>query len=202
MLKMKSKKQFEIVMWILLIPFILLLLIGQSIPYEDYIIYVLVIFMVILLIQNAELVSGLSSDNPKIRTFKRMNGMLLIVIFGAIVVGKYVAMSDLMDGKTLECYAVFGISILMMAFGNYIPKIPFNRYMGYRLPWTVRDSEVWQKTHRLLGILAFPIALSQCIAVFIYPASQVMQFGIGTWLLVPGIYSLFLYIQKVRKQRC
>lgn len=202
MLKMKSKKQFDIVLGIVLIPFFVLLLIGKSIPYEDYIIYALVIFMVTLLIQNAELVSGLSNDNPKIKTFKRMNGMLLFVIFGALIAINYINENGLMSKKTVECYVVFSFAILMMAFGNYLPKIPFNRYMGYRLPWTVRDSEVWQKTHRMLGMLAFPIAILQCILIFFYPIGIVMSRSVMMWLLIPGVYSLYLYIKKVRKQQC
>lgn len=34
--------------------------------------------------------------------------------------------------------------------GNIAPKLPFNRYVGFRLPWTVTDEDTWIFTHRLV----------------------------------------------------
>lgn len=202
MLKMKSKKQFEIIIWLLVIPFILLIILNSVIPYADYFLFALVIFMVWILNQNAELVSGLSSDNPKIKTFKKMSIMALFIAFGMMCVDQYINTQELMNKKVIECYVVFGISIVMMIFGNYIPRIPFNKYLGYRLPWIVRDENIWRKTHKLFGFLAFPIAILQSIFIFFFPIRKVVEIGKLVWIITPGIYSLYLYFKKEREQVC
>ena len=45
------------------------------------------------------------------------------------------------------------ISLLIVVIGNYLGKIRPNYFMGIRTPWTLEDPVVWQRTHRLGGIL-------------------------------------------------
>ncbi len=37
--------------------------------------------------------------------------------------------------------------------GNYMPKCRQNRTLGIRLPWTLKDEDNWNRTHRLAGPL-------------------------------------------------
>lgn len=45
------------------------------------------------------------------------------------------------------------LGVLFMMLGNIMPKIRQNTWIGLRLPWTLKDTEVWEKTHRLFGPL-------------------------------------------------
>lgn len=52
---------------------------------------------------------------------------------------------------------------LIIAIGNYLPRLKPNWWMGIRTPWTLESDEVWRETHRtggrwmvIGGILAVP----------------------------------------------
>ncbi len=45
-------------------------------------------------------------------------------------------------------YISTGIGILFIILGNYLGKIRQNYFVGIRLPWTIANEEVWNKTHR------------------------------------------------------
>ena len=49
------------------------------------------------------------------------------------------------------------IGILMVLIGNHIPQLPPNSYVGIRTPWTLKDSVIWRKTHRIGGYLSIAI---------------------------------------------
>lgn len=64
------------------------------------------------------------------------------------------------------CFLIF-----MLLFGNYMGSLSPNRYIGIRLPWTIKYPTVWKKVHELggkiwvgtsiLGLLLLPQLSSQ-----------------------------------------
>ena len=56
---------------------------------------------------------------------------------------------DLFHNIGLVCCLLLGI--MMIVIGNYLPKTRPNLTFGIKLPWTIHDEEVWNKTHRLAG---------------------------------------------------
>lgn len=88
------------------------------------------------------------------------------------------------------------MAIILLA-GWVSPRLPFNRYTGLRLPWTIRDEATWRIAHRILAYLALPV-------VFLYAAA------IGTtdnleaatiitvllWLGIPSFLSFIFYWRK------
>lgn len=45
------------------------------------------------------------------------------------------------------------MGILFLVIGNYLPKCKQNETVGIRTPWTLKDEEVWNKTHKIGGYL-------------------------------------------------
>lgn len=45
------------------------------------------------------------------------------------------------------------LGTLFVVFGNYLPKCRQNGTIGIRLPWTLRDEENWNRTHRFAGVV-------------------------------------------------
>lgn len=43
--------------------------------------------------------------------------------------------------------------LMFIVIGNFLPKIRYNYFMGIRTAWTLADERVWDKTHRLSGLL-------------------------------------------------
>jgi len=45
------------------------------------------------------------------------------------------------------------ISLLFILLGNVMGRVKYNYFIGFRVPWTLANEEVWRKTHRLAAQL-------------------------------------------------
>lgn len=72
---------------------------------------------------------------------------------------------------------------LLLVIGNYLPKTRFNYVIGVRTPWTLADERVWDRTHRLAGVLMTLAGLS-ALAGGVLVAEPVMLLAL---ILVPTI---------------
>jgi uncharacterized membrane protein len=53
--------------------------------------------------------------------------------------------------KLSSSYIIFGLGLLFIFIGNYLPKMSSNFFVGIRTPWTLSSDEVWKQTHRIGG---------------------------------------------------
>ena len=91
------------------------------------------------------------------------------------------------------------VGVLFMIMGNMMPKFKSNFYMGIKNPWTLSSEEVWNKTHRLAGILWFIGGFMIAIGSFILPEQMLMVFLFVVMLfvvLVPSVSS-FVWFKKL-----
>lgn len=156
----------------------------------------LIVIALVVLDRNLPKVTKLSKENPKIKTMEKINRVSIGII---VLLTIYLTLSPKgleSNGKNVILIAL--ISIFMIGFGNIAPKIPFNRYMGLRLPWTIRDEETWKVAHKIVGYTAFPIAILMFISSFYFDASKVGATGVLLWILIPGLYSMCFYYKKMR----
>ena len=152
----------------------------------------------------------LSPGNPKLRAVWLTLGFLAVLMLGAavLVLGEE-PLTEWLGEERLDALVklfVFGVTALfVILFGNIAPKIPFNRYMGLRLPWTVTDEPTWRAAHRLLGALAWPCGLAQLAIAVWLPArllaenkERVWLFLAPTliWFVVPSVYSLWFFCRR------
>lgn len=55
------------------------------------------------------------------------------------------------------------VGIVFIVLGNYLPKVKQNHSIGLRFPWTLNDSDNWNRTHRF-GAWVFIVAgIAMCI---------------------------------------
>ena len=192
-------KNFNFTRVLFLITSLLILIAGFIIPENNLIISiisVLAIISLVILDIKAPQIANLSEENPKIKTMRKLNRLtIFIVIIGCIFFMLSPIKSSLYS-KNNELILVGLFSIFIMFFGNLSPKIPFNRYLGLRLPWTIRDESTWKIAHRILGYLSFPIAIVMFISVFFFNIETVVTTCILTWIIVPSVYSLVFYYKK------
>lgn len=157
----------------------------------------IIVLALIILDMNIPRIAKLSKDNPKVKTMRQLNAMIITIIL-------MISMSPILKlNKKIpiiggERFLAIGIVIFIMIFGNLSPRIPFNRYMGLRLPWTIRDEETWKLAHRVLGYTSFPVGILMFIGAFFFNISIVMSIGIITWILIPGLYSLWFFYKKYK----
>ena len=81
--------------------------------------------------------------------------LLLFIIVGYIILKelRVIVLSDSQEIFLSEIL-VFGF---MAIFGNCSKKLPFNKYVGLRLPWTLDDCQTWRYAHMLLYELTFQL---------------------------------------------
>lgn len=143
-------------------------------------------------------IAQLNPSNAKVKTMRRLNR--LFILFFTLVFSFLVWYPDA-DSVIAENEngMAFIITLAVMAIiGNTAPKLPFNRYMGMRLPWTVRDEETWKVAHKWLGYVTFPIILLMILAyLFDIAEVEIVKYGILSWIAVPGIYSAWVYYKRL-----
>lgn len=157
----------------------------------------LCIIALVVLDKNMAKISKLSEENPKVKTMRFINRLVMSII---IILGVYSLCSPFIkvSETTLNSILTISIAIFIMIFGNLSPKIPFNRYMGLRLPWTIRDEDTWRQAHNILGYLSFPIGIIMIIASFFIKSEVALITCILVWILVPSLYSLWFYYKKFK----
>ena len=78
---------------------------------------------------------------------------------------------------------------LLLAFiGNWFGKLKPNRYIGIRVPWTLRSEVVWRKTHRFAGWLYTVTGLIVAGLSLFLPSAYLIEISlvwIGVIVLLP-----------------
>ncbi|MDD6526605.1 MAG: SdpI family protein [Oscillospiraceae bacterium] len=83
------------------------------------------------------------------------------------------------------------IGLMLVFIGNYLPKCKPNSTMGIKIPWTLKNEENWNKTHRLAGKLWIIGGIVSIICTFCgYPL--LLFAAVAVVVAVPVIYSFAL----------
>lgn len=94
------------------------------------------------------------------------------------------------------------IGLLFIGLGNLLPKVPKNFFVGIRTPWTIANEAVWDKTHRLGGLLFVISGLIMILKGFVLLQNSSFQNITGILvlgcLLYPVLHSFILYKKLVK----
>lgn len=72
----------------------------------------------------------------------------LMLVFQALVI-----LAGLGFGFDMGRAIAAVVGVMLLALGNYLPRLRSNWWMGIRTPWTLESETVWRKTHRFGGRL-------------------------------------------------
>ncbi len=132
---------------------------------------------------NMDKLINIDKQNKKIKVIKIVNyGIILLVpifLLGASVFKDYIES---------EITAISIISLLI-ASGVFFYRFPYNRYIGLRLPWTVRDESTWIIAHQILGMISLPISILTLITTLYFRSEICLITGTLLWILIPSIIS-------------
>lgn len=88
------------------------------------------------------------------------------------------------------------LGVIFIVLGNIMPKIPQNKWVGFRTRWTLTNPDVWMKTNRMCGYLSvlfgFVIMILPVINNMLISSIVLMVFALAM-LLVPTVYSYISY---------
>lgn len=84
------------------------------------------------------------------------------------------------------------MGLLFIIIGNYLPKCKQSYTMGIKLPWTLKDEENWNKTHRFAGPL-WVIGGVGIMATAIFQSFILFFSIVVLMVIVPTVYSYLQY---------
>ncbi len=143
----------------------------------------LIMFVFHLICCIIENVKGTKTNPKQINTAVQLILPLITIILECVTI---MYEMDMLTDIGLICCLIMAVIFIFM--GNYLPKTQPNLTLGIKFPWTIRNEDVWHKTHRLAGwmmvfggiiiiIAAFFKAYFLCVAIML------------TAIFVPVIYS-------------
>ncbi|ROR26332.1 SdpI/YhfL family protein [Mobilisporobacter senegalensis] len=192
----KNYSVYELVICILSL---IIVIGGFMAPNTNIILYMIGIFIFVLLIifhVYTPKIANLSIDNPKVKTMRRMNVFSMVLVafcFGIINWSSELPL--IKENQSIMKFTI--IIVVMIGIGNIAPKLPYNRYMGLRLPWTIRDEKTWKIAHRIVGYLTFPIVIIILIGGLLVDTEEFAKWGIIAWVAIPSLYSCYYYYMRI-----
>ena len=92
------------------------------------------------------------------------------------------------------------LGLILIVFGNYLPKIRRNHTLGLKLPWTLKNEECWNKTHRFSGYVTIIAGVILSIGAIICGVLDIdvysfifLGIAILLFIIAPTIYSAVIY---------
>jgi len=139
--------------------------------------------------------------DPKRANYKRFGKYydlfaLTMIIFLMIMQGVVLVESFKPNTVQVGQLVAIVVGVLFMITGNIMPKIKTNFYMGIRTPWTLSNTDVWNKTHRLGGRLMFLVgALTIICSVFLNSSVTfiIMMVGVVCMATITLVMSYIWY---------
>lgn len=160
----------------------LCVILSLAIPSLRWLVPMFIILISLYLFINAEVFASSDRNSPRWRTYR------YLIMFGLVVALCIYLISYLNLNAVEGISSNLLITIFIMVFGNLAPKIPFNRYLGLRLPWTVANERVWRYAHRIVGYCTIPCVAMLLLAIF-YKIELLYGIGIVSWVLIPAFLS-------------
>ncbi|MFP4016077.1 MAG: SdpI family protein [Halanaerobiales bacterium] len=151
---------------------------------------------IFLLMLVAPLIDPSKNNYSKFSKIYRLFRIIMIVF---IAVLHFVVISAAL-GYNLDIgrIIVLVLAIFYLVFGNYMPRIRHNYFLGIKSPWTLDSEKVWRKTHRFTGKLFLASGIIMLISVLfgdIIRFILVMVSILGS--SIAGIvYSYFVYREE------
>lgn len=140
--------------------------------------------------------------DPRRENYKKFSGTYQKIKFGMIVfffvLYSVIILFSLGYISNMTTAMLFIMSMLFMLLGNYLGKIRQNYFVGIKVPWTLADEEVWNKTHRLGGKLWVATGVIGLGCVWLpQPTGSIIFFGtLMVSSIATIIYSYFIYAKK------
>ncbi len=100
----------------------------------------------------------------------------------------------------ISTFMMAWVWVLFIVLWNYMWKIRQNYFVGIKLPWTLANEEVWNKTHRFGGKM-FMLAWFMFIvnAYFLRQVVGVFVVAISLAVIAPIVYA-YLVFKKIKNK--
>lgn len=115
----------------------------------------------------------------------------------------WIMISGLSGAAGLQSASGRNAYLVIFAFlailGNMMYNIKPNYFIGIRTPWTLKNEEVWKRTHRFGSVAMFGAGLGAFVYLLASPADSSSEFLLPLVVVIgaviPAIYSYIVYRQ-------
>lgn len=162
-------------------------------------VFLLVAILVLIFNLNELIAPSSKSQKNAVKASNIFAVVLLIVCFGYVFLRENQIITPTYEFE--KALATGIVASIMIFFGSISSKLPFNRYLGLRLPWTVTDEDTWFLAHRVLGMISLPLAIIYIAGIVALPdsiAKGFTAFVAIVWLAIPSGLSAFYYHKKMQ----
>ena len=195
---------------LVLIPMIVGLLLWNQLPDEipvhfdsagkpdNYESKAFAVFFIPLLLWAMHLLTGfVTLADPKKQNISDKVFLLVLFIVPAVSIFGTLVMYTGALGLPISINMVGNLflGIIFLVIGNYMPKSRQNYTIGIKVPWTLNDTENWNKTHRFAGIIWIICGIILLINAF-FDIIWIVPASIAVAALLPTAYSFLLYLRK------
>lgn len=214
---MKKNNQFQLIITtiVCLLPLVLSLVLYSRLPEQiavhwdsvgnpnGYLPKALAAFglPVFLAVINVMLIFFVSNDPKKENTPRFVMGLLfwLIPVMSLILMPITLFISIGANIPITLIVPIF-VGIVFIVLGNYMPKVKQNYTMGIRLPWTLSDTDNWNKTNRFAGYMFIISGIIIILSAFII-TKHAIWYTISIVLLILVTTTLYSYLLYRKKQK-
>lgn len=154
---------------------------------------------IIVLYRNLALLTQPLNSNTSLRTLRGtiIANVVILVIAFAIALLSATGVLTFSSEYSERLFALAFIVVIMLLCGLVSPRLPFQRYVGLRLPWTIRDEDTWNLAHRLLALISLPLALLYTIAALtLDDFEHVTLIVMLLWIGIPSLLSYVFFWKK------
>lgn len=137
--------------------------------------------------------------DPLRANVERFRGALNWFIAGVCVFFLFIHVATILAGLGINFNMTYllipAASLVMLGIGFVLDKTKPNWFMGIRTPWTLTSPTVWEKTHRLGGLL-FKLGAAVMLVGLLIPPEAAFLLIIGVILVITIstiLYSYFAY---------
>ncbi|MBM7616135.1 SdpI family protein [Alkaliphilus hydrothermalis] len=165
--------------------------------YEQLIFPVIILAMAFLVKWMIKLTVKEESDGSNMKallmvgasTLMLFNGMNSIILYNG-----YLSKTDIGTSIDLSKATASLLGIVLIIIGNVLPKCKQNAIIGIRTPWTLKDKNVWYKTHRVGGPVMMIGGIISTVITGIFLEGIVAQlFVVGILIVVSLILTIYSY---------
>lgn len=144
--------------------------------------------------------------DPKKKNYDKsksaMNTVQTLLGFFSFAIWLFTLFEVYYEGQFDNRYLLYPLTgCIFIFFGNVMPKIKANYFVGLRTPWTLANEEVWYLSHRFCGKVWFFGGWIYMLIGFLIPASWNSTYITISMLclVVPPILYSYLCFKKLFK---
>ena len=87
------------------------------------------------------------------------------------------------------------LGVILIVFGNYMPKTKINGMVGFRTSKTMKSEENWKKANRFAGIVFAILGIAMVVLGLSVPGNVAM--AIAMVMLLLGLVVCMMYVSKL-----